>query len=633
MPLKRLLFRPGISRENTRYASEVLGAGNAPGATAGWYAMDKVRFRSGTPEKLGGWVRISQWTYQGVCRALHNWITLGGSNLLSVGTHLKYYVESGGQYYDITPLRSSVTLNGPFAATDGLSVIEVTDVAHGCEDGDFVTFSGAASLGGNITAGVLNAEFQVTVVDADTYTIDTGVLANASDVGDGGATVGAAYQINVGADIQSPTEGWGTGGWGLGGWGVGLPGTQNLRLWSQSNFGEDLIFGPRDGAIYYWDASSGTGTRGVLLSSLPGASDVPEVQSFLMVSDASRFVIAFGASDLGSSTQDPLLIRWSDQEDATNWTPAATNQAGDIRLSQGSMIVTAVQSRQEIVVFTDSALYSMQYVGPPEVWPVQPLASNISIIGQNAAATASGVVFWMGTDKFYKYDGRVLTMRCDVRQYVFSDINLDQRQQVFCGTNEGFSEVWWFYCSANSTTVDRYVIYNYGEDIWYYGTMARTAWLDSGLRGSPLAATYESNLVEHETGVDDGTLEMPAAIDAYIESAEFDVDDGHNFGFVYRLLPDITFRGSTSTNGTPRATFQLKPLRNSGSGYNNPESVAGSSSAVVSRIATVPVEEFTGQVYIRVRGRQMVLRVSSDTLGTTWQLGTPRIDIRLDGRA
>lgn len=633
MPLKRLLFRPGISRENTRYASEVLGAGNAPGATAGWYAMDKVRFRSGTPEKLGGWVRISQWTYQGVCRALHNWITLGGSNLLAVGTHLKYYVESGGQYYDITPLRSSVTLNGPFAATDGLSVIEVTDVAHGCEDGDFVTFSGAASLGGNITAGVLNAEFQVTVVDADTYTIDTGILANASDVGNGGATVGAAYQISVGADIQSPTEGWGTGGWGLGGWGVGLPGTQNLRLWSQSNFGEDLIFGPRDGAIYYWDASSGTGTRGVLLSSLPGASDVPEVQSFLMVSDASRFVIAFGANDLGSSTQDPLLIRWSDQEDATNWTPAATNQAGDIRLSQGSMIVTAVQSRQEIVVFTDSALYSMQYVGPPEVWPVQPLASNISIIGQNAAATASGVVFWMGTDKFYKYDGRVLTMRCDVRQHVFSDINFDQRQQVFCGTNEGFSEVWWFYCSSDSTTVDRYVIYNYGEDIWYYGTMARTAWLDSGLRGSPLAATYESNLVEHETGVDDGTLAMPAAIEAYIESAEFDVDDGHNFGFVYRLLPDITFRGSTSTNGTPRATFQLKPLRNSGSGYNNPESVAGSSSAVVSRIATVPVEEFTGQVYIRVRGRQMVLRVSSDTLGTAWQLGTPRIDIRLDGRA
>lgn len=633
MPLKRLLFRPGISRESTRYAAEVLGAGNMPGATAGWYAMDKVRFRSGTPEKLGGWVRISQWTYQGVCRALHNWITLGGSNLLAVGTHLKYYVESGGQYYDITPLRSSVTLNGPFAATDGLSVIEVTDVAHGCEDGDFVTFSGAASLGGNITAGVLNAEFQVTVVDADTYTIDTGVLANASDVGDGGATVGAAYQISVGADIQSPTEGWGTGGWGLGGWGVGLPGTQNLRLWSQSNFGEDLIFGPRDGAIYYWDASSGTGTRGVLLSSLPGASDVPEVQSFLMVSDASRFVIAFGANDLGSSTQDPLLIRWSDQEDATNWTPAATNQAGDIRLSQGSMIVTAVQSRQEIVVFTDSALYSMQYVGPPEVWPVQPLASNISIIGQNAAATASGVVFWMGTDKFYKYDGRVLTMRCDVRQHVFSDINFNQRQQVFCGTNEGFSEVWWFYCSADSTTVDRYVIYNYGEDIWYYGTMARTAWLDSGLRGSPLAATYESNLVEHETGVDDGTLAMPAAIEAYIESAEFDVDDGHNFGFVYRLLPDITFRGSTSTNGTPRATFQLKPLRNSGSGYNSPESVAGSSSAVVSRIATVPVEEFTGQVYIRVRGRQMVLRVSSDTLGTAWQLGTPRIDIRLDGRA
>lgn len=633
MPLKRLLFRPGISRENTRYASEVLGAGNAPGATAGWYAMDKVRFRSGTPEKLGGWVRISQWTYQGVCRALHNWITLGGSNLLAVGTHLKYYVESGGQYYDITPLRSSVTLNGPFAATDGLSVIEVTDVAHGCEDGDFVTFSGAASLGGNITAGVLNAEFQVTVVDANTYTIDTGVLANASDVGDGGATVGAAYQISVGADIQSPTEGWGTGGWGLGGWGVGLPGTQNLRLWSQSNFGEDLIFGPRDGAIYYWDASSGTGTRGVLLSSLPGASDVPTVQSFLMVSDASRFVIAFGANDIGSSTQDPLLIRWSDQEDATNWTPAATNQAGDIRLSQGSTIVTAVQSRQEIVVFTDSALYSMQYVGPPEVWPVQPLASNISIIGQNAAATASGVVFWMGTDKFYKYDGRVLTMRCDVRQHVFSDINFDQRQQVFCGTNEGFSEVWWFYCSADSTTVDRYVIYNYGEDIWYYGTMARTAWLDSGLRGSPLAATYESNLVEHETGVDDGTLAMPAAIEAYIESAEFDVDDGHNFGFVYRLLPDITFRGSTSNNGTPRATFQLKPLRNSGSGYNSPESVAGSSSAVVSRIATVPVEEFTGQVYIRVRGRQMVLRVSSDTLGTAWQLGTPRIDIRLDGRA
>lgn len=643
MPLKKILFRPGVNRENTRYASEALGSVNSgTNVAGGWYESEKVRFRSGTPEKIGGWTRISEETYLGVCRSLWNWVTLGGANLVGVGTNLKFYIESGGSYNDITPLRvvpAPTINNNPFALTASTTVT-VTDTAHGCVTGDFVTFSGAVDIGGggtNVTAAVLNQEFQVTVVDANTYTIVISVTPNATAIAGspgGGASVVAAYQINVGPEYAVPLVGWGAGAWGAGPWGTGGASTAGIRLWSQSNFGEDLVFAPRGGKLYYWDATSGLTTRGVLVSSLPGADAyVPVVVNSVYVSDTSRFVFAFGTNDPGAldpNALDPMLIRWSDQEDITTWTPAATNQAGSVRLSHGSEIVTAVQTRQEIVVFTDSAIYSLQYLGAPVVWGSQLLGDNISILGPNAATVASGKVYFIGVDKFYVYDGRLNTLRCDLRNHIFSDINLTQSQQVFAGTNEGFNEVWWFYCSAGSNTVDKYAIYNYLEDIWYYGTMARSAWLDSGLREYPLAATYINNLVNHENGVDDNSTAVTASIDALIASSEFDIDDGHNFGFVWRVLPDLTFRGSTS--GTPQCTMTLIPYQNSGSGANDPRSTAGTSNATIQRIATAPVEEFTGQVYIRIRGRQLIFQMESAQIGTTWQLGAPRIDIKPDGR-
>jgi len=627
MPLKKLTLKAGVNKENTRYTNE-----------NGWYVSEKVRFRQGTPEKIGGWTRISSSTFLGTCRSLWNWITIAGANYLGVGTNLKFYIESGGAYNDITPIRDTAVLSGPFAATNGSAVITVTDVAHGGVTGDFVTFSGAASLGGNITATVLNAEYQITVVTANSYTFTASATANASDTGNGGATVTVKYQVNVGPAAAVPIVGWGAGPWGSGAWGVGTAASFAMRIWNQNNFGDSLIFGPRGGALYYWDNASGLTVRGVLVSSLPSASDVPLFQNYLLVSDASRFVFAFGCNDYGSSTQSPMLIRWSDQESVVNWTPAATNQAGSLQLSHGSKIVTALQTRQEILVYTDSSLYSLQYAGPPVIWSSQLLGDNISIAGPNAAALGSGVTYWMGVDKFYKYDGRVQTLRCDLRQYIYEDINLDQADQIFASTNEGFNEVWFFYCSAGSSTIDRYVIYNYfennGEGVWYYGTMARTAWLDSGLRNYPMAATYQGNntgnVVYHEYGVDDNSTGTPVAIASSISSSEFDIDDGDRFGFVYRMLPDITFRGSTIDS--PQVTMTLIPMQNSGSGYNDPISVGGNENATITRTATVPIEKFTGQVFIRVRGRQMILQIDNEQLGSTWQLGSPRIDLRQDGR-
>jgi hypothetical protein len=620
MPLKKILPRAGVNRENTRYTNE-----------GGWYSCDKIRFRQGTPEKLGGWQRISASTFLGYARSLWNWITLSGLNLLGIGTNKKFYIELGADYYDITPIRDTAVLTNPFTATNASSVITVADTAHGCVTGDYVTFSGATGLGGNITASVLNKEYAVTVINTNSYTITVAATANATDAAGspGGGTVTAAYQINTGPEFSVPLAGWGAGAWSSGSWGT-TSASDSLRLWSQSNFGEDLIFNPRGGGIYYWDASAGLSTRGVNISTLAGASDTPVQANFVFVSDQSRFVFAFGTEDISSALFDPMLIRWSDQENAANWTPSATSQAGSIRLSHGSEIIGALQARQEILVWTDSSMYSLQYLGAPEVWGVQLLGDNISVPSQNAMALASGVVYWMGVDKFYKYDGRVSTLRCDLRQHIFGNINTLQYGQIFAGTNEGFNEVWWFYCSSDSTSIDKYVIYNYMEDIWYYGNMARTAWLDSGLRAYPLAATYVNNIVNHEYGTDDGTTGTLTAIDAYVQSSEFDIDDGHNFSFIYRVLPDITFRGSSATS--PSVTLYLDPLRNSGSGYNDPESVAGVNNAAVTRTAIIPVEEFTGQVYIRVRGRQLAMKIESTDLGVNWQLGAPRIDVRPDGR-
>jgi hypothetical protein len=625
MPLQQLRFKPGINREVTSYTAE-----------GGWYDMDKVRFRNGLPEKIGGWTRVSNRTFQGVCRALSSWVGLDQGTYTSVGTNLKYYIDQGGAYYDITPLRATTAAGDvTFSATDGSVTITVTDTSHGAGIGDFVTFSGAVSLGGNITADVLNQDYRVvTVPTADTFTITATATANASDTGNGGASTVGAYQISPGPEFAEPVSGWGAGPWSAGTWGFGVADTSDLeaiRVWSQANFGEDLVFGPRGGALYYWDTSAGTGNRAVLVSSLGGASNVPTVQNYVLVSDISRFVFCFGANELGGSTQDPLLVRWSDQEDVTNWTPAATNQSGSIRLSRGSEIVTAMQSRQEILVWTDTAVYSMQYVGAGSgVWSTQLLGANISIASQNATAYAAGISFWMGLGKFYMYDGRVQPLPCAVKRYVFNDFNEEQYQQVHAGTNEQYNEVWWFYCSADSTTIDRYVVYNYVQNIWYYGTMGRTAWLDSDLVSSPIAATYSNNLVSHEVGLDDAETATPVPIDAYITSTQFDIDSGDRFSFIWRVLPDMTFSGSTAES--PAATMTLLPLANSGAGYNSPLSEGGVNSAAVTRTATLPIEQYTGQINTRVRGRQLAVKIESNALGVQWQLGTPRIDIRPDGR-
>jgi hypothetical protein len=616
--LKKLQQKAGVNRENTRYTNE-----------NGYYESEKTRFRQGTPEKIGGWARISAATFQGVCRSLWNWITLSGQNLLGVGTNLKFYIENGGAYNDITPLRVSpaATLaNNPFATTNLSTTVVVTDAAGGWVNGDFVTFSGATAVGGL----TLNGEYQITTIgtSATTYSIQSTTAATSTATG-GGASVVAAYQINVGMAYEIPLVGWGAGAWGAGTWGIGASSTTQMRIWNQNNFGQDLIFGPNGGNLYIWKATTALTDRGVLISGLSGASSVPLFQNLLLISDASRFTFVFGTNDYGGTTLDPMLIRWSNQEDYLEWYPAATNQAGSLRLSHGSRIVAVLQARQEILVYTDSTLYSLQYAGPPVVWGSQLLGDNLSIAGPNAAALASGVAYWMGVDKFYKYDGRVQTLRCDLRQYVYNDINLSQSSQIFASTNEGFNEVWFFYCSANSFAIDKYVTYNYAEDVWAYGTLGRTAWLDSGLRNYPIAATYSYNIVNHEFGVDDNETGTATAIYAMISTAEFDIDDGDKFGFVRRILPDLTFSGSTAAN--PQVTLTLTPMQNSGSGYNNPQSVGGDANALITRSATVPIEAFTGQVFIRVRGRQMILTMESNQLGCTWQMGSHRLDIRQDG--
>ena len=617
MPLQKVSLKPGINREGTRYSTE-----------GGYYDGDKIRFRQGLPEKIGGWLRISETTFEGVARSLHNWVTLGDQNLIGVGTHLKFYIENVGNYNDITPLRSTVTLSNPFTTTAGSAVVTVTDANGGYKNGDYVTFSNVSTVGGLD----LNGEFNVSltaVSAANTYTITADSAASSSATG-GGASVSAAYQINVGNAFSTPITGWGAGTWGQGSWGFGVSSTTEVRFWSQSNFGEDLILGHRGGELFYWDATNGVETRAVLVSSRAGASDVPVVQNLILVSDISRFVFCFGTNEIGSTTLDPTLLRWSDQENAENWTPSATNQAGSLRLSRGTEIVAASQARQEVLVFTDSSLYSLQYVGAPAVWTANVVGENISISSQNAVGYANGVAYWMGKDKFYKYDGRTSPLKCDVRRYVFNDFNTEQYSQVFSGTNESFHEVWWFYCSSSATNIDRYVIYNYLEDIWYYGTLARTAWLDSGLRDTPLAATYDNNLVDHESGIDDNQGSSTAAITAYVESSEFDLDDGHKFMHVNRIIPDVSFDGSTATS--PVVTMTLKPLRNSGSGIHSTPSLGGVNNATVTRTASSPVEVFTDQINVRVRGRQLSMRIESSAEGVTWQLGAPRLDMRPDGR-
>jgi hypothetical protein len=637
MPLQKLQFRAGVNRESTSLANE-----------GGWFDCDKIRFRSGYPEKIGGWAALSYNTFLGVCRSLWNWVTLKQYNLMGVGTNLKFYVEDGGEYYDITPLRETTTNPAgeiTLDITSGSNILTITDAgADSLQVDDFVTLAGATDLGTvttNVTAAVLNQEFQITSVLSGTqYTVQLSVTANetASDSTMTGLTI--AYQINTGFDVYTIGTGWGTGPWSRDTWGSGYStgfGFQ-LRLWSQSNFGELLLFSPRGGAMYLWDPGLGAtpayGTRGAVVS----GTDVPSKINQIMVSDATRIVIAFGCNDYGAydtTPQDPLLIRWSEQESYTGWTPAATNQAGSYRLSHGSEIVAALQSRQEIIVFTDAAVYSMQYLGPPFVYGFNILADNISIVSPNAVATASGVVFWMGVDKFYVYSGRVDTLPCTVREFVFDDINRDQEAQFFAGTNEGYSEVWWFYCSKNSTTIDRYVIFNYLDRAWYFGTMPRTAWLDSPLRQYPQAATTGNILVYHEAAVDDGTTNPPSPINAYIQSSDFDIGDGNNYMFGIRMIPDITFDGSDTSGATsnePFVTFTLRPRQNPGANYKAASTPTVTSTQNYAAQTSYNVQQFTEIVYTRVRGRQMAFRVESNSVGTQWQLGVPKIELRLDGR-
>jgi hypothetical protein len=707
-----------------------------------------VRFRSGYPEKIGGWAAETYTTFLGVCRSLWNWITLKGFNLLGVGTNLKFYIEDGGAYYDITPIReingNTGSLGPPvinastITLTASGTVLTVSDsAAEGLQANDFVTIAGAGTIGGvNV-----NGEYQITtVLSATTYTVTLGTGTTGSN---SASTITIAYQINTGFATFTVGTGWGTGPWSpylsitltnpfatstvtpntitvtqashglttgqsvyfasitdtsVGGVSntvlqkafqitfvnsnsytistLGLPGGTvtatsaseggtvvayypsaaitasstrgwgtsfstgvglQLRLWSQSNFGEDLLFNPRGGALYLWQPGNGSSPNIAIRGTLVSGTNVPRKINEILVSDSTRIVIAFGCNDYDdidpTFALDPLLVRWSDQESYTNWTSTATTQAGSYRLSHGSSIVGALQTRQEINVWTDTAIYSMQYLGPPFVWGFTLLADNISVASQNAMTTAAGIVYWMGVDKFYVYSGRVQTLPCSVRTYIFSDINRDQLAQVQSGTNEAYSEIWWFYCSANSDIIDRYVIFNYLDQVWYYGTMDRTAWLDSPLRTYPMATTSNSLLVYHEAAVDNGATNPPSPINAYVQSSDFDIDDGNNYGFVWRMIPDITFDGSTTPlPNYPVAVFTMRPRQNPGSGYSpsfgddvtTPQSYAGQQS--------YNVQQFTEIVYTRVRGRQMAFRISSDTLGTQWQLGVPRLDIRRDGR-
>lgn len=739
MPLQKLQFRPGLNREGTDYSNE-----------GGWYDGDKIRFRSGFPEKIGGWTRLSNETFLGLCRSLWNWINIGGSNYLGVGTNLKYYIEYSGDYNDITPIvHTSNALGaapGPFTATSGSSTIRITDSSYEPEIGDFIIISGAATLGGNITAAVLNQEYTVSsVISPTVYTIEaksptTGlpVVANGSDTGKGGATVKVEYQYPVGLDVYTFGLGWGAGAWptfntttltnpftctspsnvvtvtqtahGLAngdavyfssisgnvcgiasapivkaflitvsnanaytfstvigdttyttsnngptggsvtvftpapptrGWGdpAGDGVGQQLRLWTNDNYGQDLVIAARGGQIAYWENASGVGSRAVLLSDLSTTKGfdgdyVPVATNQVVASAIQRFVICMGANSYLVGDPDtpfnPMLVRWSDQENPYEWIPAVTNQSGEFQLSNGSYIMCARNTRQEILIWTDSAIYSMQYLGPPYVWGFQILMDNISIMSPNAAITVNNVTYWMGADKFYTYSGRVETLPCSLWQYIFNDINVDQGYQVFCGTNESYSEIWWFYCSGNSTTVDKYVIYNYLERNWYYGTMARTAWLDSGVRRYPMAADYNSRILFHESSVDDVAGLTPLPINAYVQSSDFDIGDGHNFGFVWRILPDINFNGSNANN--PSVTMTVKPRQNSGTAYGAANNPRVTSSDNYSSTNVYNIQEFTGQVYTRLRGRQLAFRIESNTLGTQWQLGSPRIDIRNDGR-
>ena len=621
MALTKLQFRPGINRDISSYSNE-----------NGWLDGNKVRFRFGFPEKIGGWEKYSGSSFLGTARGLHNWVALDGNIFLGIGTSLKYYIEQGLGFNDITPIRETTSAGDvTFSATNGSSTITVTDTGHGAVQNDFVTFSGAVSLGGNVTAAVINQEYQIaSVPTSNTFTIvakDTSgstVTASASDSGNGGGSTVGAYQINVGLDNMVGGTGWSAGTWGRGTWNSSASVTVEgqLRLWSHDNFGEDLLINPRDGGVYLWDKTNGTGTRAVEVSTVTGASDAPTVAKQILVSDSYRHVIAFGTNTIGTSVQDNLLIRFSDQESAVNWTPTTTNTAGSLKIGSGSRFVTALQTKREILVWTDTSLHSMTFIGPPFTFGIQQLASNITIIGPNAAVAVEDTVFWMGRDNFYVYNGATSQLPCNVKEKVFFDFNTDEEDKVFAGVNSNFNEIWWFYPSASATENDSYVIYNYGEKLWYYGTLSRTAWLDRGIKEFPIA-TGSNYLFNHEKGYDDDG----SAMTSEIESSQMDIAEGEQFIFINRIIPDLTFNGSTASS--PGADFTLKTRNFPGATYSTTDTETVTRTATST---TVPFEQFTNQAFVRLRGRSFAFKISSSGSGVRWRLGSPRVDFRSDGK-
>ena len=646
MPLQKLQFRPGVNRETTSYTNE-----------GGWFDCDKVRFRFGTPEKIGGWEKYSGKSFLGTCRALKPFVALQGESYLGVGTHLKYYINEGGGYNDITPLRLTTAAGDvTFAAVNGSAYITVTDSNHGAQINDFVTFSGAASLGGAITAAVLNQEYQINqIVNSSSYkiiardvaslndiTIDgaytpTPVLANGSDTGNGGGSIVGKYQITVGLDTTVAGTGWGAGTWSRGAWGSAANLTavgDTLRIWSHDNFGEDLIINVRNGGIYYWDKSTSSSPfqRAVALSDLAGADPTtPTIAKQVMISDRDRHVIVFGCDAQNNiGVQDPLLIRFSDQENPLVWSAQATNTAGDLRIGTGSEIITAIETRQQILVFTDKSLHAMQYLGPPFTFGISMLSENITIASPLSAIAVDDMVMWMGEQEFYMYSGQVQKLPCSVRAYVFNDFNQDQAEKVTASVNSSYSEIWWFYPSATVTNglvnqnIDKYVVYNYQEKVWYYGNLPRTAWIDRGIGQYPIAASLDGYLYYHEFGTDDGSVNPPAGINSYIESSQLSMGAGDNFVLLSKLIPDVTFDGSTSPS--PNVDFTLETRRFPGSDYDQTKV------SDIIRTSTVPVEQFTNQVRIRMRGRSFALKIESENTGVEWRLGTPRVELRPDGR-
>jgi len=637
MPLSKLQFRPGLVKDATDHANE-----------GGWFSANKVRFRLGFPEKIGGWQKLSSRSFLGVCRQLISWADLTSRKNIGVGTNLKYYINQGGVYFDITPVRDTTSAGDvTFSATDGSSTITVTDTAHGALATDFVTFSGAVSLGGNITADVLNQEYQVDeVINANTYTITartantsitsitvdgqldpTPVLADSSDTGNGGASVVGEYLLNRTLDTTVLGVGWGAGAWSRKTWGSGADNpivSSQIALWSHDTFGEDLVLNQRGGPIYYWDTSGGVGSRAVLVSSLSGASDVPAQVNQVMVSDRDRHVIAFGAVPQGGTDLDPMLIRFSNQENPANWTATSTNTAGDLVLNTGSEIVRAVETRQQTLVLTDKAVYAMQFLGPPFTFGVNRLSANISIIAPTAAVAIDDTVVWMGEEEFFIYDGTVKPLFCPVLEYVFSTMDRTEPFKVAAGSNTAFGEVWWHYPCSISSECDRYVVFNYQQNIWYIGTMGRSAWLDRVNKNLPLAAGLDGYLYYHEVGNDDGSTNPPSGIHAFIESSPIDIGDGNEFSFVTRIVPDVDFRESTSPS--PAATMTLK-------GYNYPgQGSLDSDGGSVTRTISSPVDIYTDKLDVRLRSRAISLRVESDIVGTSWRLGAPRVDLKPDGR-